>query len=125
MRTTQQKRGWKQPLFCWWGIIKREPEGPDYPDFPESPDYPEGRISRKGRKSRRARNIRISRIIRISGRAGGPGYSIDTGLPLSVALELLSIFTVTSSPMWWRPLLNTTTLFCSVLPKSCSRERLL
>ena len=45
MRTTQQKRGWKQPLFCWWGIIKREPEGPDYPEGPE------GRNIRKGRRA--------------------------------------------------------------------------
>lgn len=46
MRTTQQKRGWKQPLFCWWGIIKREPEGP------EGPEGQEARIIRKGRRAR-------------------------------------------------------------------------
>lgn len=117
MRTTQQKRGWKQPLFCWWGIIKREPEGPESPDFPEGPEYPEGQEYPEGPGRPEYPDYPEG--------PEGPGYSIDTGLPLSVALELLSIFTVTSSPMWWRPLLNTTTLFCSVLPKSCSRERLL
>ena len=120
MRTMQQKRGWKQPLFCWWGIIKREPEGPEYPegpDFPEGPDYPESPEGPAGQEEREGPDYPDF--------PEGPGYSIDTGLPLSVALELLSIFTCTSSPMWWRPLLKTTTLFCSVLPKSCSRERLL
>lgn len=61
MRTTQQKRGWKQPLFCWWGIIKREPEGPEEPDFPEGqegPDYPEGPDFPEGPEGR---NIRKGR----------------------------------------------------------------
>ena len=120
MRTTQQKRGCFQPLFCWWGIIKREPEGPDFPESPDYPDYPEGPEYPEGQDY-----PDYPEGPDYPDFPEGPGYSIDTGLPLSVALELLSIFTVTSSPMWWRPLLNTTTLFCSVLPKSCSRERLL
>ena len=49
----------------------------------------------------------------------------STASPSSVALVLPVMVTMTRSPMWWRPLPNTTALFCSVRPMSCSRERLL
>lgn len=45
--------------------------------------------------------------------------------PLSVALEASVMRSHTRSPGRWLPRSNTTTLFCSVRPKSCSRERLL
>ena len=45
--------------------------------------------------------------------------------PLSVALEASVMRSHTRSPGRWFPRSNTTTLFCSVRPKSCSRERLL